>query len=104
AGHCSNTSHSTLIQGNVNDNRIEGSVYSLSTCLSGAPVLFDSVKVRCLWKSRIRLSNHDQLLSLANTNKQLPDILGEFIAIRETINDTINVGTQGTHRVMLTLS
>ncbi|KAG2253065.1 hypothetical protein Bca52824_083201 [Brassica carinata] len=48
---------STLIQGNVNDNRIEGSVYSLSTCLfSGAPVLFDSVK----------------LLSLANTNKQLP--------------------------------
>ncbi|KAL0828129.1 hypothetical protein Bca101_051807 [Brassica carinata] len=49
--------HSTLIQGNVNDNRIEGSVYSLSTCLfSGAHVLFDSVK----------------LLSLANTNKQLP--------------------------------
>ncbi|WZZ36734.1 hypothetical protein YC2023_020135 [Brassica napus] len=38
--------HSTLIQGNVNDNRIEGSVYSLSTCLfSGAHVLFDSVKV-----------------------------------------------------------
>ncbi|WZZ34385.1 hypothetical protein YC2023_017786 [Brassica napus] len=45
-----------------------------------------------------RFCNHDQLLSLANTNKQLPDILGEFIAIRETINDTINVGTQGTHR------
>ncbi|CAN7112451.1 unnamed protein product [Brassica rapa subsp. narinosa] len=56
AGQCSNTSHSTLIQGNVNDNRIKGSVYSLSTCLSGAHVLFDSVKVRCLWKLRIRLS------------------------------------------------
>ncbi|KAG2277201.1 hypothetical protein Bca4012_042523 [Brassica carinata] len=42
--------HSTLIQGNVNDNRIEGSVYSLSTCLfSGAPVLFDSVKVVWGW-------------------------------------------------------
>ncbi|CAN7017725.1 unnamed protein product [Brassica oleracea var. botrytis] len=84
AGHCLNTAESTLIQGNVNDNRLdldtyrnlfsEGSVYSLSTCLSDAPVsiqfndgtLFVEIKnsVKQIPIEFFGFGNHDQLLSL----------------------------------------
>ncbi|CAN6811925.1 unnamed protein product [Brassica oleracea] len=117
AGHCLNTAESTLIQGNVNDNCLdpdtyrdlfsEGSVYSLSTCLSDAPVsiqfndgtLFVDIKnlVKQIPIEFFRFCNHDQLLSLANTNKQLSDILREVIAIKSTIK------TQGTQPLILTL-
>lgn len=46
-----------------------------------------------------RFHSYDQLLTLANTNRQLPGILGDLIAIRSTINN----GTQGSQRVILTL-
>ncbi|RID68879.1 hypothetical protein BRARA_C01010 [Brassica rapa] len=43
-----------------------------------------------------RFCPYDQLLTMANTNRQLH---GEVSAIRSTINDC----TQGTHCVMLTI-
>lgn len=46
-----------------------------------------------------RFRSYDQLLALANTNRQLPDILGELTAIQSTISD----GLHGSQRVMLTL-
>ncbi|CDY18826.1 BnaAnng02910D [Brassica napus] len=49
--------------------------------------------------SCIRFCNYDQILSLANTNRNLLDILGELTAIRRTIND----GTHGSQHVILTL-
>ncbi|KAL0684381.1 hypothetical protein Bca4012_051229 [Brassica carinata] len=49
--------------------------------------------------SCIRFCNYDQILSLANTNRKLPDILGELTAIRSTINDR----THSSQHVILTL-
>lgn len=81
--------NSTLIQGSVSAIRqlkfrkrlTEGSVYMLSG--------FDVA----------RSNPYNQLLELANTGKQLPDIIGELIAIRSTITHHI----PGAQRVMLTL-
>ncbi|KAF3605792.1 hypothetical protein DY000_02048517 [Brassica cretica] len=118
---------STLIHGTVNASRSqtyrqdfnEGSIYSLSGFdvtrsnnnfrLSDAPVsvrfgegtrftrVTDSDKV--IPTEMFRFRSYDQLLALANTNRQLPDILGELTAIRSTISD----GLHGSQRVMLTL-
>ncbi|KAF3587892.1 hypothetical protein F2Q69_00029816 [Brassica cretica] len=118
---------STLIHGTVNTSRSqtyrqdfnEGSIYSLSGFdvtrsnnnfrLSDAPVsvrfgegtrftrVTDSDKV--IPTEMFRFRSYDQLLALANTNRQLPDILGELTAIRSTISD----GLHGSQRVMLTL-
>ncbi|KAL0734620.1 hypothetical protein Bca4012_010830 [Brassica carinata] len=41
--------------------------------------------------------NHEQLLALANTNRQLPDIVGEVVAIKN------NHVTHGAQRVIVTL-
>ncbi|KAL0646565.1 hypothetical protein Bca4012_044856 [Brassica carinata] len=47
----------------------------------------------------LRFMPYGQILELANTGKQLPDIIGELNAIRSTITDRI----PGAQRVMLTL-
>ncbi|CDY67457.1 BnaUnng02200D [Brassica napus] len=66
--------NSTLIQGSVNS-------------------------VRTIPAELFRFRPYNQLLELANTGKQLPDIIGELIAIRSTITHHI----PGAQRVMLTL-
>lgn len=62
---------------------------------------FDSpvVQHKSIPTEMFRFPSYDQLLALANTNRQLPDILGELTAIRSTIND----GTHGSQCVMVTL-
>uniref|UniRef100_A0A0D3DRI0 Replication factor A C-terminal domain-containing protein n=1 Tax=Brassica oleracea var. oleracea TaxID=109376 RepID=A0A0D3DRI0_BRAOL len=46
-----------------------------------------------------RFRSHKQLLTLANTNRELPDIVGEVSSVRSTITD----GLRGPQRVMVTL-
>ncbi|KAF3586421.1 hypothetical protein F2Q69_00031484 [Brassica cretica] len=46
-----------------------------------------------------RFRTHEQILELANTSRQLPDVIGEVRAIRSTITDRL----PGAQRVMLTL-
>lgn len=103
---------STLIQETMNATRIhtyrpyinEGSIYSLSGFdvtrsnnnyrLSDAPVsvgfsddtTFDRVtdSDKVIPTEMFRFRSYDQLLALANTNRQLPDTLGEVSAIRST--------------------
>ncbi|CAN6851887.1 unnamed protein product [Brassica oleracea] len=119
--------NSTLIQGSVSAIRqlkfrkrlTEGSVYMLSGFdvarsnpnfrLSDAPLSirfndgtsFDKLtdSVRTIPAELFRFRPYNQLLELANTGKQLPDIIGELIAIRSTITHHI----PGAQRVMLTL-
>ncbi|KAG2298749.1 hypothetical protein Bca4012_010244 [Brassica carinata] len=118
---------STLIQGTMNTKRIptyrpylnEGSIYTLSGFdvtrsnnnyrLSDAPVsvrfieetAFDKVTAsdKVIPNEMFRFRSYDQLLALANTNRQLPDVIGELSAMRSTISD----GMHGSQRVMLTL-
>ncbi|WZZ42742.1 hypothetical protein YC2023_039001 [Brassica napus] len=118
---------STLIQGSIGSirqlrfrNRLsEGSVYALSGFdvsrsnpnfrLSDEPLSirfndgtsFDKLpeSVRPIPTELFRFRSYNRLLELANTGKQLPDILGELTAIRSTITDRI----PGAQRVMLTL-
>ncbi|KAF3496128.1 hypothetical protein DY000_02053533 [Brassica cretica] len=97
----------------------EGSVYTLSGFdvtrsspkyrLSDAPVairfndgtLFEKLAMiaRTIPTEHFCFRPYDQILELANTGKQLPDIMGEFCAIRSTITDRI----PGAQRVMLNL-
>ncbi|XP_033144119.1 uncharacterized protein LOC103848292 [Brassica rapa] len=104
---------STLIHGSINSSRVdtfrsrlsEGSVYSLSGFdvaranpkfrLSDSPVSIrfnDGTEL-------FRFRSHEQLLALANTNRELPDIVGEVSSVRSTITD----GLRGPQRVMVTL-
>nr|VDD33264.1 unnamed protein product [Brassica oleracea] len=113
---------STLIHGSINSSCVdtfrrrlsEGSVYSLS----GFDVARANPKFR-LSDSQVsirfndgtfletktdsdkdiptelfRFCSHEQLLTLANTNRELPDIVGEVSSVRSTI---------GPHHVMVTL-
>ncbi|KAF2546621.1 hypothetical protein F2Q70_00023093 [Brassica cretica] len=54
---------------------------------------------RTIPTEHFRFRPHEQILELANTSRQLPDVIGEVRAIRSTITDRI----PGAHRVMLTL-
>ncbi|KAF8096421.1 hypothetical protein N665_0309s0047 [Sinapis alba] len=120
--------NSTLTQGSISANRqlrfrerlIEGSLYTLSGFdvtrnnpnfrLSDAPLSIrfnegtefvekKTEPVRPIPTEVFRFMPYTQLISLANTGKQLPDIMGELNAIRSTITDCI----PGAQRVMLTL-
>ncbi|XP_013607716.1 PREDICTED: uncharacterized protein LOC106314385 [Brassica oleracea var. oleracea] len=119
--------NSTLIHGSINSSRIdtfrrrlsEGSVYFLSgfDIARSNPKfrLFDSpVSIRfndeTFFETKtdsdkdiptelFRFRSHEQLLTLANTNRDLPDIVGEVSSVRSTITD----GLRGPQRVMMTL-
>nr|VDC60245.1 unnamed protein product [Brassica rapa] len=118
---------STLIHGSINSSRVdtfrrrlsEGSVYSLSGFdvaranpkfrLSDSPVsirfndgTFFEPKTdsdKDIPTELFRFRSHEQLLALANTNRELPDIVGEVSSVRSTITD----GLRGPQRVMVTL-
>ncbi|KAL0813811.1 hypothetical protein Bca101_070254 [Brassica carinata] len=119
--------NSTLTQGSVGANRqlrfkdrlCEGSLYTLTGFdvtrsntnfrLSDAPfsIRFNEgtelekipASVRPIPTELFRFMPYSQILELANTGKQLPDIIGELNAIRSTITDCL----PGAQRVMLTL-
>ncbi|KAH0936270.1 hypothetical protein HID58_013387 [Brassica napus] len=127
AGRCSNTAESTVVQGSISAIRqltfrgrlTEGSVYTLSGFdvtrsnpkfrLTDGPVsicfndgtAFEKLAttVRIIPTEHFRFRPYEQLIELANTGKQLPDVMGELRAIRSTITDHI----PGAQRVMLTL-
>ncbi|KAF8096726.1 hypothetical protein N665_0303s0049 [Sinapis alba] len=48
---------------------------------------------------RYRFRDYDSLYALANTNTQLPDVIGELIAVKSTVSDN----PQGRERVMATI-
>ncbi|KAG2321992.1 hypothetical protein Bca52824_015205, partial [Brassica carinata] len=54
---------------------------------------------RTIPTEHFRFRTHKQILELANSGRQLPDVIGELRAIRSTITDRI----PGAQRVMLTL-
>ncbi|CAN7094749.1 replication protein A 70 kDa DNA-binding subunit A [Brassica rapa] len=119
--------NSTLTQGSVGANHqlrfrdrlSEGSLYTLTGFdvtrsntnfrLSDAPfsIRFNEgteldkipTSVRPIPTELFRFMPYSQILELANTGKQLPDIIGELSAIRSTITDRL----PGARRVMLTL-
>ncbi|WZZ09137.1 hypothetical protein YC2023_095058 [Brassica napus] len=119
--------NSTVVHGSIPASRqlrfknrlSEGSVYTLSGFdvtrsspkyrLSDAPVSVrfnaetDFVKLpatdRIIPTEHFRFRQYDQIIELANTGNQLPDVMGELCAIRSTITDRI----PGAQRVMLTL-
>ncbi|XP_056862113.1 uncharacterized protein LOC108833580 isoform X1 [Raphanus sativus] len=110
----SSTGSSTRAASDTFQKRLsEGSVYSLNGFdvgrsnpkfrLSDTPVsirfsegTFFEEKNTDEW---FRFRSHKQFLTLANTNKELPDIFGELNTIRSTITD----GLDGSQRVMVTL-
>lgn len=97
----------------------EGSLYTLSGFdvthsnpkfpLSDAPVTicfpkgtaFEKIPttVRNIPTEHFRFRPYEELLALANTGRQLPDVMGELRAIRSTVTDSL----PGAQRVMLTL-
>ncbi|KAG2311491.1 hypothetical protein Bca52824_023048 [Brassica carinata] len=119
--------HSTLVQGSVpaalqltfRERLSEGSIYSLSGFdvtrsnpkfrLSDGPVSISfnegtafqkmATTARIIPTEHFRLQPYEHILELANTGKQLPDVMGELRAIRSTIMDRL----PGAPRVMLTL-
>ncbi|KAG5378216.1 hypothetical protein IGI04_026058, partial [Brassica rapa subsp. trilocularis] len=90
--------NSTLVHGSVSVLRqlrfrnklTKGSDYSLSGL---------AMSVRNIPTEHFCFQPYDQILELANTGKQLPDVMGELCAIRSTITNRI----PGAQRVMLTL-
>ncbi|XP_048596254.1 uncharacterized protein LOC111215923 [Brassica napus] len=110
---------SALLQLRFRQRMTEGSVYTLSGFdvtrsspkyrLSDAPVAirfndgteFEKLATtsRRIPSEHFRFRPYDQILGLANTGRQLPDIMGELSAIRSTIADRIH----GAQRVMLNL-
>nr|VDD44516.1 unnamed protein product [Brassica oleracea] len=58
-----------------------------------------SATARIIPTEHFRFRTHEQILELANTSRQLPDVIGEVRAIRSTITDRL----PGAQRVMLTL-
>ncbi|KAL0753461.1 hypothetical protein Bca101_091129 [Brassica carinata] len=100
---------SALLQLRFRPRMTEGSVYTLSGFdvtrsspkyrLSDAPVairfndgtLFEKLAMiaQTIPTEHFRFRPYDQILELANTGRQLPDIMGEFCAIRSTITDRI---------------
>ncbi|CAN6823842.1 unnamed protein product [Brassica oleracea] len=119
--------NSTVVHGSIPASRqlrfknrlSEGSVYTLSGFdvtrsspkyrLSDAPVSvrfnaetdFEKLPAtdRIIPTEHFRFRQYDQIIELANTGNQLPDVIGELCAIRSTITDRI----PGAQRVMLTL-
>ncbi|CAN6876937.1 unnamed protein product [Brassica oleracea] len=117
----------TLVQGCVSavhqrkfrERLAEGSVYTLSGFdvtrskpkfkLSDGPVSIRfnegtdfeklAATARIIPTEHFRFRTHEQILELANTSRQLPDVIGEVRAIRSTITDRL----PGAQRVMLTL-
>ncbi|KAH0863865.1 hypothetical protein HID58_081076 [Brassica napus] len=115
--------HSTLIQGSVpaaiqltfRGRLSEGSVYTLSGFdvtrsnpkfrLSDGPVsirfnegtAFEKLATttRKIPTEHFRFRPYDQILELANTGKQLPDVMGELRAIRSTITDRLPRAQRG---------
>ncbi|XP_033134433.1 uncharacterized protein LOC117127840 [Brassica rapa] len=110
---------SALLQLRFRPRMTEGSVYTLSGFdvtrsspkyrLSDAPVAirfndgteFEKLATtsRTIPTEHFRFRPYDQILGLANTGRQLPDVMGELSAIRSTITDRI----PGAQRVMLNL-
>ncbi|CAF2045791.1 replication protein A 70 kDa DNA-binding subunit A-like isoform X2 [Brassica napus] len=110
---------SALLQLRFRPRMTEGSVYTLSGFdvtrsspkyrLSDAPVAIRfndgtefeklSTTSRTIPTEHFRFRPYDQILGLANTGRQLPDVMGELSAIRSTITDRI----PGAQRVMLNL-
>ncbi|XP_056844974.1 uncharacterized protein LOC108807093 isoform X1 [Raphanus sativus] len=118
---------STLVQGTVpaalsltfRERLSEGSIYTLSGFdvtrsspkyrLSDGPIAirfnegtaFEKLPTttKVLPTEHFRFQPYDHILELANTGKQLPDVMGELRAIRSTITDSL----PGPPRVMLTL-
>ncbi|CAN7115570.1 unnamed protein product [Brassica rapa subsp. narinosa] len=110
---------SALLQLRFRQRMTEGSVYTLSGFdvtrsspkyrLSDAPVAirfndgteFEKLATtsRTIPTEHFRFRPYDQILGLANTGRQLPDVMGELSAIRSTITDRI----PGAQRVMLNL-
>ncbi|KAJ4878947.1 Rep_fac-A_C domain-containing protein [Raphanus sativus] len=118
---------STLVQGTVpaalsltfRERLSEGSIYTLSGFdvtrsspkyrLSDGPIAirfnegtaFEKLPTttKVLPTEHFRFQPYDHMLELANTGKQLPDVMGELRAIRSTITDSL----PGPPRVMLTL-
>ncbi|KAF3532786.1 hypothetical protein DY000_02041068 [Brassica cretica] len=87
--------NATVTQGSVAANRQLRLTEGSGCTLSGFDVVRSSPNFRlCDAPLTIR-----RLIELANTGKQLPDIIGEVNAIRSTITDRI----PGAQRVMLTL-
>ncbi|CAF1750352.1 unnamed protein product [Brassica oleracea var. botrytis] len=93
--HCRGSiAKSTPVQGSVSANRLLRFRQRFSElCVH----LIDSDKV--IPTELFRFRPYDELRALANTNKQLPDIIGELNAIRSTINDRL----PGAKCIMLTL-
>ncbi|CDY18487.1 BnaA01g27080D [Brassica napus] len=110
---------SALLQLRFRQRMTEGSVYTLSGFdvtrsspkyrLSDAPVAirfndgteFEKLATtsRTIPTEHFRFRPYDQILGLANTGRQLPDVMGELSEIRSTITDRI----PGAQRVMLNL-
>ncbi|KAL0738754.1 hypothetical protein Bca4012_014964 [Brassica carinata] len=117
----------TLVQGSIpavqqrrfRERLSEGSVYTLSGFdvtrsnpkfkLTDGPIsirfnegtAFEKLTAtaRTIPTEHFRFRTHEQILELANSGRQLPDVIGEVRAIRSTITDRI----PGAQRVMLTL-
>ncbi|CAH2035718.1 unnamed protein product [Thlaspi arvense] len=114
----------TLMQGSISVHRLntfkhlmhEGTLYSISnfdvTCSNHHFKLCDStISIRFtdftkfveipettqqIPKESFKFRNHEELVALANTNSDLPDIIGEVTMIRTTLNEQ----TQKTQRIM----
>ncbi|KAL0645899.1 hypothetical protein Bca4012_044190 [Brassica carinata] len=83
--HCRGSiAKSTPVQGSVSANRL---------------LRFRQHSDKVIPTELFRFRPYDELRALANTNKQLPDIIGELNAIRSTINDRL----PGAKCIMLTL-
>lgn len=119
--------HATMIQGclpaalqlTFRGRLTEGSLYTLSGFdvtrsnpkfrLTDGPVAIRfnegtafeklATTTRMIPTEHFRFRTYDQILELANAGKQLPDVMGELLAIRSTITDRL----PGAQRVMLTL-
>ncbi|CDY29582.1 BnaA03g54270D [Brassica napus] len=93
--------HSTVVQGSISAIRqltlTDGPV---SICFNDGTAFEKlATTVRIIPTEHFRFRPYEQLIELANTGKQLPDVMGELRAIRSTITDHI----PGAQRVMLTL-
>ncbi|WZZ01770.1 hypothetical protein YC2023_074098 [Brassica napus] len=89
--------HSTVVQGSISATRqltFRGRLTRI--CLHFERL---ATTVRIIPTEHFRFRPYEQLIELANTGKQLPDVMGEIRAIRSTITDHI----PGAQRVMLTL-
>lgn len=119
--------NSTLIQATINPNRLPrfrdrlaaGTMYSVSgfdvaRCAQNFKLADSSLMIRFndstefdvlsdpvspIPAEGFRFRNQTELVGLANTNTQLPDIIGEIVAVKSTVSDP----PEDKNRVMVTV-